>query len=79
MGATTEDALCVKARRSDLLLRLKSLQVMRKALVVGVAVNGSSHSLSYNGRGGLNVSSVRTLNSTTLTSDLVHLGGRYRR
>jgi len=46
MSTTTEDALGVKARRRELLLRLNILQVMSKALVVGFFINGASYSLS---------------------------------
>jgi len=42
MSATPQNALGIEARRRYRLLRLNSLEVLRKALVVGIAIDGAS-------------------------------------
>ena len=55
MSATPRYDLSVEARRCDFLSMLHSLKVLRKALVVGLTVNGKSRGLSNTGQGRLNL------------------------
>jgi len=67
-----------KPRRRYRLLWLNSLEVLRKALVLGIAINGASHGLPNNGHGLLNPLPVRPLHSAAQAGHLVHPGMRYR-
>jgi len=78
MGATPQDALSVEARRRYRLFRLKTLEVLSKALVVGIAINGESHGLPKNGQGRLSPSPVRPLHSTAQAGHSIHPGMRHR-
>jgi len=69
--------LSVEARRRRRLLRLNSLEVLNKALVVGIAIDGASHGLPNHGQRRLNPSPVRSLYSTAQASHLVHSGMRH--
>ena len=77
MSAMPQNALSVEARRRCRLLRLNSLKVLSKALVVGIAIDGASHGLRNNCQGRLNPLPVRALHSTAQASHLVHPGMRH--
>jgi len=78
MGATPQNALRVEARRRRHLLRLDSLEMLSKALVVGIAIDSASHGLPNDGQGRLDPSAVLPLHSTAQASHLVYPGVRYR-
>jgi len=78
MSTTPQNALSVEARRRRRILRLNSLKTLRKALVVGIAIDGASHGLTNDGQGRLNPSPVRPLHSTAQASHLVDPGMRHR-
>jgi len=78
MGATPQNALRVEARRRRHLLRLDSLEMLSKALIVRIAIDGASHCLNNDGQGRLNPSAVRPLHSTAQASHLVYPGVRHR-
>jgi len=75
MGTTPQDALGVEARRQYRLLWLNSLEVLRKALVVGITINGASRGLPENVQGRLNPSPVRPLYSTARAGHLTTHAG----
>jgi len=78
MGGTPQNALRVEARRRRHLLRLDSLEMLSKALMVGIAIDGASHGPTNDGQGRLNPSTVRPLHSTAQASHLVYPGVRHR-
>jgi len=78
MGATPQNALHVEARRRRHLLRLDSLEMLSKALVVGIAIDGASHGLPNDGQGRLDSSAVPALHSTAQDGHLVYPGVRHR-
>jgi len=78
MGATPQNALRVEARRPRHLLRLDSLEMLSKALGVGIAIDGASHGLPNDGQGRLDPSAVRPLHGTAQASHLVYPGVRHR-
>jgi len=78
MGATPQNALRVEARGRRHLLRLDSLEMLSKVLIVSIAIDGASHGLTNDGQGHLNPSAVRPLHSTAQASHSVFPGVRYR-
>jgi len=78
MGTTPQNALSVEARKRYRLLWLNSFEVLSKALVVGIAINGASHVPPNRGHGRLNPSPVRPLHSTAQAGHLIHPGMRHR-
>jgi len=78
MSATPQNALSVEARRRYRLLRLNNLEVLRKALVVGITINGASDGLPNKGQGRLIPSPVRPLHSTAQAGHLNDPGMRHR-
>jgi len=78
MGATPQNALRVETSRRRHLLRLDSIEMLSKALIVGIAIDGASHGLTNDGEGRLNPSAVRPLHSTAQASHLVYPGVRHR-
>jgi len=78
MSATPQIALGIEARRRYRFLRLNSLEVLRKALVVGIAIDGASQGLHNIVQGRLNPSPVRPLHSTAQASNLNNQGMRHR-
>jgi len=78
MGVTPHDALSVEARRRYRLLWLNSLEVLSKALVVGIAINGASHGLPNDGQVRLNPVPVHPLHSAAQAGHLIHPGMCHR-
>jgi len=78
MSETPQNALSVEARRRRHPIRLNSLKMLSKALVVAIAIDGASHGLPKDGQGRLNPWPVRPLYSTAPASHLVHPGMRHR-
>jgi len=78
MGATPQNALSVEVRRRRRLLRVNSLKMLSKALVVGIAIDGASRGLPNDGLGRLHPSAVRPLHSKAQASHLVHPDMRHR-
>jgi len=77
MGATPQNALRVEARRRRHLFRLKSVEMLRKALVVGLTIHGARHGLPNDGEGPLDPWAVRLLHRPAQASQLVHPGVRH--
>jgi len=78
MSATPQNALSVEARRRYRLLRLNNLQVLSKALVVGITINEASDGLPNKGQGRLIPSPVRLLHSMAQAGHLNDPGMRHR-
>jgi len=74
MGTAPQDALRNGARRLNRLLWLNSLEVLSKALVFGIDINGESHCLPKNCQDRLNPSLVRLLHRTAQAGHLIHPG-----
>jgi len=75
---TPQDALSADARERYRLLWLNSIEVLSKALMIGISINGASNGLLNHDQERLNLSPVRPLHSMAQAGPSIDPGMRHR-